>query len=520
MVSNFSSKNYSLSYQYNQNPVASSILGSFGRFEINNLQTFVGDVERIKVFKKSRASNVDYEVIQDTRVEPSEILTSIVSGSAIDVGHFSSSYENGQSWNSFWTTQSNAGNILDSSKIYRAVKLQNNRLSSNLGDDIRLESGSEYTLEFYNYYDTSSNNPNDKLKVYLTSTLRSGSGIANYYFTQSLTTFTGSNEFRSANKRSFNFTPPITDNWTINFESTNTTANSYWHIGSVSLKASHELGFSPDEFNFIIPIDRDLERETFDFKFEFFDINNNYVPITVTSAKTFQSGNIGLIDKNIIIDTDKQFFNFSSSLEGSPINQTINITGTKNRILGNLLITSQAFDTGGIAIPAATYSNAGYSYPGALSNYSEDLYSLSASLSIASFTGSLHTSSLVDRITYTLTEVESVQPFIKRFTINRLVAGASGVNGDDARILTVSANTNQFIYEPTGPGLKPSGQIILIDVRKQNLVSGSLTVNSGSGVPALTLLSSDVNGVTTFRLNGSAYSHSLGEKIYSFTGSD
>ncbi|NDB55348.1 hypothetical protein EB169_05905, partial [archaeon] len=316
-------------------------------------------------------------------------------------------------------------------------------------------------------------------KVYLTSTLRSGSGIANYYFTQSLTTFTGSNEFRSANKRSFNFTPPITDNWTINFESTNTTANSYWHIGSVSLKASHELGFSPDEFNFIIPIDRDLERETFDFKFEFFDINNNYVPITVTSAKTFQSGNIGLIDKNIIIDTDKQFFNFSSSLEGSPINQTINITGTKNRILGNLLITSQAFDTGGIAIPAATYSNAGYSYPGAL-----------------------------------------VQPFIKRFTINRLVAGASGVNGDDARILTVSANTNQFIYEPTGPGLKPSGQIILIDVRKQNLVSGSLTVNSGSGVPALTLLSSDVNGVTTFRLNGSAYSHSLGEKIYAFTGSD
>jgi len=129
LVSNFSGKNYSLSYQYNQNPVASSILGSFGRFEINQLQTFVGDVERIKVFKKSRASNVDYEVIQDTRVESSEILTAIVSGSAIDVGHFSASYENGQSWNSFWTTQSNAGDILDSSKIYRAVKLRNNRLS-------------------------------------------------------------------------------------------------------------------------------------------------------------------------------------------------------------------------------------------------------------------------------------------------------------------------------------------------------------------------------------------------------
>ncbi len=518
LVSNFSGKNYSLSYQYNQNPVASSILGSFGRFEINHLQTFVGDVERIKVFKKSRASNVDYEVIQDTRVESSEILTAIVSGSAIDVGHFSASYENGQSWNSFWTTQSNAGNILDSSKIYRAVKLKNNRLSTNLGDDIRLESGSEYALEFYNYYDTSSNNPSDKLNVYLTSTLRSGSGISNYYLTQSLAVLTGSNEFRSANKRVYNFIPPITDNWTINFESSNTTANSYWHVGSVSLKAAHELGFSPDEFNFIIPIDRDLERETFDFKFEFFDINNNYVPITVTSAKTFQSGNIGLIDKNIIVDTDKQFFNFSSSLEASPLTQTINIVGTKNRILGNLLITSQAFDTGGIEIPTSSYL--GSVYPGKLSGSYEDLYSFSASLSVADFSGSLHPTTIVDRITYTLTEVESVQPFIKRFTINRLVAGASGADGNDAKFLSVSANTNQFIYEPTGPSLKPTGQTILIDVRKQNLITGSLTANSSSGAPTLTLLSSDVNGVSTYRLNGSSYSYSIGEKIYAFTGSD
>ncbi|MEY4334337.1 MAG: hypothetical protein RLZZ196_3080, partial [Bacteroidota bacterium] len=324
VVSNFTGKTYTLTYQYNSNPVASSILGSFGRFEINYLETFVGDVERIKVFKKSRSSNVDYEVIQDTRVSSAELLTAIVSGSNIDTGHFSASYEGGKNWNNFWVTESNAGNILDSSKIYKAVKLNNNRLSTNLGDDIRLESGSEYTLEFYNYYDTSSNDINDTLKVYLTSTLRSGSGIANYILTQSIDILSGSNPRRSANKASYNFYPPVTDNWTVHFEADNTTANSYWHVGSVSLQAAHEAGFSPDEFQFIIPVNRNLERETFDFKFEFFDINNNYVPIITTYPKTFQSGNIGLIDKNIIIDTDKQFFNFSSSLEGLPANQIIN----------------------------------------------------------------------------------------------------------------------------------------------------------------------------------------------------
>lgn len=525
VISNFSGKTYSLTYQYNSNPVASSILGSFGRFEINYLETFVGDVERVKVFKKSRASNVDYEVIQDTRVSSAELLTTIVSGSNIDTGHFSASYEGNKNWNNFWVTQSSAGASLDSSKIYRAVKLQNNRLSSNLGDDIRLESGSEYTLEFYNYYETSSNQKLDTLKVYLTSTERSGSGIANYVLTQSIDILSGSNERRSANKVSYNFYPSITDNWTVHFEADNTTANSYWHVGSVSLQAAHEEGFSPDEFQFIIPVNRNLERETFDFKFEFFDINNNYVPITTTYPKTFQSGNIGLIDKNVIIDTDKQFFNFSSSLEGLPNEQIINITGTKNRILGNLLITSQAFDTGGIAIPAATYSNAGYVYPGALTTYNEDLYSLSGSLRIDEFTGSLHSSTIVDRITYTFTETESIQPFVKRFTISRLVAGASGQDGTDSKLLSVSANTNQFLYKATNLTLNPTGQTIYIDVKKQNLLSSSIEPirisSSSASAPAINSTSgSEVGGVTRFTLNGSSFPYSLGEVIYAFTGSD
>ena len=529
-VSNLTGSSYSLAYQHTDNPVASSILGSFGRFEINNLATFVGDVERIKVFRKSRSSNLDYQVIQDTRIDSSELITAIISGSSERVGYFSSSYAGGTSWDAYWNT--NGGSTtLDSSKIYKGVKLQNSTLSTDLGNDIRLESGSEYTLEFYNYYDTSSNNSDDYLKVYLTSTLQSGSGIANYYLTQSLTTLTGSNQYRSANKIIYNFTPPITDNWTVNFKSVNST--SYWHVGGVSLKASHELGFSPDEFTFSIPIDRSLERETFDFKFEFFDINNNYIPLTTTAAQTFQSGNINVIDKDIAVDLDKQFFNFSSSLEGIPSEQQINISITKNRILGNLLITSQAFDTGGFEIPTGSnsfnpYYAAGVPYPGALSSsYYEDVYSADGHVKLEAFTGSLHnhptqsSDVIVDRITYTLTETESSQPFVKRFTISRLVAGASGQDGTDSKGLFVSSNTNQFIYEPTGPSLKPSGQTILIQAKRSNLgyPHGPLTINSASSAPALSLVGT-VDGVDTFSLNGASYPFSLGEINYSFTGSD
>lgn len=530
-IQSFTGKNYALNYQYFTNPTESPILGSFGRFSVSNLATFVGDVERLKVFRKSRASNLDYAVIQDTRVDSSEILTNVISGSVERIGFFTGSYLDGTSWNTYWSTQSSANTSLDSSKIYKAVKFRNNRISTNIGDDLRLYSGSEYTLEYYSLFDSSSTNVNDKLNVYFTSTLRSGSGIANYYLTQSIETITGSNEFRTANKRSINFIPTKTDNWTLHFDGVNNTANSYWQIGSVSLKSSNELGYSPDSFNFIIPIDRQLEQETFDFKFEHFDINNNYIPVDVFATKQFVSGNIKLIDKEIIVDADKNYFSFDSDLIAIPETQQVNISISKNRVLGNLLITSQAFDSGGVPIPPTSYSAlpAPYNkYPGSFGSYSENLYSASAVLTLNSFTGSRHTnpainpitlggnpygSVIVDRIVYTLTETSSSLPATKNFTIFRQSDGEK-----DKQVLA-RANKNQFTYKRTTLQPDPSNQRIVISVDRLNLPSSSgypitqtksggnlLATLSGSAntSPVTYTLDAGTNAASTF-ITGSGY---------------
>ena len=472
-IQRFESGSYQLNYQYFTNPTESPILGSFGRFSISNLATFVGDVERLKVFKKSRASNLDYSVIQDIRVDSSEILTNVISGSVERVGFFTGSYLDGTNWNTYWTTASTDA-TLDSSKIYKAVKLKNNTLSTNLGNDMRLYSGSEYTLEYYALYDSSSNTPADSLSVYLTSTLRSGSGIANYYLTQSLEYLTGSNQFRNPVKRSVNFIPALTEDWKLNFKSTNTTPSSSWQVGSVSLKTSNELGYSPDSFNFIIPIDRQLEQETFDFKFEYFDINNNYVPIDVYAQQQFVSGNIKLIDKEIVVDADKNYFSFDSDLIATPATQQVNISISKNRVLGDLLITSQAFDSGGVPIPPTSYSAVLSPYPGAFGTYSENLYSASAVLTLSSFTGSRHanppaaTSVIVDRIVYTLTETSSSLPATKNFTIFRQSDGEK-----DKQVLA-RANKNQFTYKRTTLEPDPSNQRIVLSIDRLNLPSSSV----------------------------------------------
>jgi len=530
-IQRFESGSYALNYQFFTNPTESPILGSFGRFSVSNLATFVGDVERLKVFRKSRASNLDYSVIQDIRVDSSEILTNVISGSIERVGYFTGSYLDGTNWNTYWNTASSANTSLDSSKIYKAVKFKNNTISSNLGNDLRLYSGSEYTLEYYTLYDSSSNNTDDSLSTYLTSTLRSGSGIVNYYLTQSLEYLTGSNQFRNSVKRSVNFIPSITDDWTLNFKSTTSTANAYWQVGSVSLKTSNELGYSPDSFNFIIPIDRQLEQETFDFKFEYFDINNNYVPIDVFAQQQFVSGNIKLIDKEIIVDADKNYFSFDSDLIAIPDTQQVNISISKNRVLGNLLITSQAFDTGGVPIPPASYSalpSPFNKYPGSFGTYSENLYSGSAVLTLNSFTGSRHSnpainnvtlggtpygSVIVDRIVYTLTETSSSLPATKNFTIFRQSDGEK-----DKQVLA-RANKNQFTYKRTTLAPDPSSQRIVLSVDRLNLPSSSaypiqhvksggnlLATLSGSAntSPLTFVLDAGTNSGTTF-VTGSGF---------------
>ena len=530
-IQSFTNAPYTLNYQYFTNPTESPILGSFGRFSVSNLATFVGDVERLKVFKKSRASNLDYATIQDTRVDSSEILTNVISGSIERVGFFTGSYLDGTNWNTYWTTASSANTSLDSSKIYKAVKFKNNTISSNLGNDLRLYSGSEYTLEYYTLYDSASSNANDSLSVYLTSTLRSGSGIANYYLTQSLENLTGSNEFRNSVKRSINFIPSITDDWILNFKSTTSTANAYWQVGSVSLKSSNELGYSPDAFNFIIPIDRQLEQETFDFKFEFFDINNNYVPIDVFATKQFVSGNIKLIDKEIVVDADKNYFSFDSDLIAIPETQQVNISISKNRVLGDLLITSQAFDSGGVPIPPTSYSalpSPYNKYPGSFGTYSENLYSASAVLTLNSFTGSRHSnpainnvvlggtpygSVIVDRIVYTLTETSSSLPATKNFTIFRQSDGEK-----DKQVLA-RANKNQFTYKRTTLEPDPSNQRIVLSIDRLNLPSSSVypithtkvggnllaTLSGSANTSPLTyVLDAGTNAVSTF-VTGSGY---------------
>jgi hypothetical protein len=453
IITNFTHNNYELVYEYASSIAESDLFGSFARFEVNSLKTFVGDVERLKVYARSRATSADYYLLHDTKIDSSNLLTVVVSGSSENIGYFTSSYSNNKSYTHYWTTQSSANVSLDTQALYKSVKFQNNKITTNLGTAIRLERGSEYTLEFYTYYSGSTINDTDALKIFLTSTLRSGVGIPNYIITSSVATIYGNKLYKTPTKLSYNFIPDSTDYWSINFEAVNPNSDTFWQVGSVLLEGSNELGYSPDEYTFTVPIIRQIEQETYDFRFEWFDINNNFVPITNTGTQTFVSGNLTLLGKNLSVDADKLFFTFNASSQADPDNQIISLVANKAKLAGNLLITSQAFDTGGIYITPASFL--GNPYPGTLTSTYEDATIFSGSLTIANFTGSLHGAPpspgdvIVDRILYTFTEANSTQPQTRRLSVSRVLTGtgSAGAAGTDAKSVSLVSNIYAIAYD-------------------------------------------------------------------------
>jgi hypothetical protein len=467
IVSEFRNLSYSLNYE-TSNTVESSLFGSFARFEINNLATFVGDVERIKLYGKSNAVSADYNLIYESRINSANLLETIVSGSIINRGLFTESVDYTTNWQSNWSSQSlsTTGLIsLDTDNLYKSVKFRNFKVKSEIGNDILLEKGSEYTLEFYVYYNTPSqdfsSNTNDKLNIYVASAPRNTGLTSIYVLTSSLDIIKGENKWRTPTKVTYNFIPDYTDEWNINFEATNDDTlfgDTFWQVGNVKLYGSNELGYSPDEFGFTIPIQRQLEIETFDFKLEYYDINNNFVPIQNSATQTFVSGNLTLLGKNLSAEADKYFFTFDQDSKAIPDSQVINLFANKTRIAGNLLITSQAFDSGGVYIPPAAFL--GYPYPGTLTSKYEDLYALSASLNVAEFTGSLHGippdtgDVIVDRMLYTFTEQQSTQPQIRRVSISRVLTnagtGSIGAAGADSKVVNLTSNIYAIPYGSDG----------------------------------------------------------------------
>ena len=345
--------------------IESAVTQSFADIKLSNLETFAGDVKRVKVFRTSIGDISDYDLIQDILVESKELLTSTGSfftGSVVgNTGTFTSEVLKNK-WNS-----GSLNATLNSTRVEAGVRLTGSGLFT-YTQSLDLKSTNTYELNLDAFYSSSTNS---NLGIYLSQFTTSGDGITPTIVSSSIATLIGTQPTKNLLDTTIPFT--IDRNYP--------TASLYfsqsqgeWHVGNISLKLSQDTAFSPDEISFVTTMPTVLGNETFNFKFEFYDVNNNYVPVAVTQSATFNGGNTNIGGTILLISSST-----SSSLAA--------LAAVSTSISGTILINSSSVSTsvglltGSITTVSGSVFNLSGSVSGSITTVSSSVVTLSGSVS-------------------------------------------------------------------------------------------------------------------------------------------
>jgi hypothetical protein len=473
LVQPFFNQPYTASFNFLElnSATGTALSGSFAKINITDLTSFVGDVARVKVFRKSQSEVSDFQFVQEIPLESNEILIDLESSQRNQevYGLFTPFViEN------YWVSSSNNLTVgFNQEFLYNSVKLDSigtNKFSTI--KDVPVNEGVEYTFDFNIRLEEVISNTDD-IKIYI-------EGIRDGIVTrQSILTVQSSNVVLQKSNITANFIADRIDNAKLYFE----VSGIGWYISNVSLRASQETAFSPDEITFIQPVPRTLETETFDFRFEFYDINNNFIPVLVEKTQTFDGGNLNRIAKSLELSPSSLYFQFDSgSGTGNPLPPTaIFIDVIKQFLTGSTNFTSRSFDLDNNELSASVYI--GEQYPGLLIDEGDDRFRLT----VQNFTGSKN-DTIVQYVEY-VAECEGVSDTI---VITRVSDGKGGVNFEIRPYRgTVIRNKDEFSTLEI--------QAVRIDgINETNLVSGlplnqsdtKLFVQSGSQYLTITEASS------------------------------
>ena len=429
-VTAFTSASYTMSFDESVIFSNSNISSSFARIKITDLETFAGDANRIKIYAKSRNSLGDFELLEDIQLESNELLIVDEFNSELNVrtGLFSQ-----QILDNFWLTENLDTGVnvsLDNQLLFQSAKLEpTSDISSSTGlfkfyssQSIEFTKFTEYQLDFTPLL--SSSIGYGKIEIY-----GSGSAFVDTDVTTNngklLGTIETTKSFTRFDKQQINFNPDDNGFGNLVF----LVKGGDWQISNITLRAAQESSFSPNEITLIANVPTRINNETFDFKIEIYDINNNYIPVKIEKTYTFSGGNDVIINRDLEVSVSNTSFNFNTS---SAFPSSILIDYYKTALTGSVTFYSSAIDTTGNEITVGDL-NPSTNYPGLL--YDVDFNT--KQLTIDNFTASL-SSKTVGAIFYTA----SCENINRYFTIFRVDQGAPSY------LFYATADKNNFTFNP------------------------------------------------------------------------
>jgi hypothetical protein len=410
LVQPFVSSPYTTTFNYLEgvNDLATALTGSFAKISLTDLTSFVGDVARVKVFRKSQSDLSDFQFIQEIQLEANELLLDldIKTKNQENYGIFTSNIIK-----DYWVTSSNnLTATFNQAYLYNSVKLNSNSsvYKFHTSKSISITENVEYTLDFKVRGETSTGN--GYIKAFLSGSRDGTNGKVQVE--QQIVAVPAQTAVLQKSTVTKNIIAQQMATASLYFE----VSGNDWYVSDVSLKASQESSFSPDEITFIQSVPRTLPEETFIYRFEFYDINNNYIPVNVEETKTFNGGNLQTIRKGLQLLPSSLYFQFDSG--SNPVPPTsINIQVVKTLLTGSVRYTSQSFDYDGSTHTALQY--AGGKYPGVLDQTNPD----NVKLTVGNFTGSRS-----DKNVQYLEITGEVEGFTDTIVITKVLDGFGGVN--------------------------------------------------------------------------------------------
>ena len=387
---------YSVTYLSGSDRTQSEFTSSYAQIKLTQLETFAGDVKRVKVFRRSKGSISDYELVQDILLESTELLTTLdgTSTAVQSTGIFDS-----EILSKFWSTDGTLTATLSNSRLVNGVKL-NGAGKFKYSSSLDLSARTVYELQFDAFYSSSTTS---NLDIYISGSSHTNSSSIDETLIGTLNGIVPTKKFEN---QVIQFKIPVNESSASLYFSA---SQGEWHLSDLSLVVSQETAFSPDSVTFLTSIPTSVPNEIFEFKFEFYDVNNNFVPVTLIQEKQFSGGTNTVIVLTQIASSSAEIssslFAVSASISGTLTTNSSSayttITNVSSSISGSIISLSGSVSSSVFALTSSISSSV-YLLTGSISSSlsssigyaSSSVYTLSGSVSGSMYTlsGSVSTS--------------------------------------------------------------------------------------------------------------------------------
>jgi len=291
----FDLSNYSITYKDTPTYTATQNSMSYASITLSDIEPITGDVYRVKTFRQSPGVISTWQLVDDNILESSEML---VDTTALNINKRTGLFLDASVVNQYWNIDNSDNSISPPPSMSYHIDPLNDSLKVNTTEIPDREAVRLFTTQSFDFYQKG-----DYVLQFDAYAEQTGSASKiNIFLSGSGFDYDGTEKIKG---KKIGFLNPGTsttryDDHQIEFEADADGKGTVifeiekgtWYLSEVSVKSGEETGYNPNSTTITIPIETQMLGDKLDFKFEYFDYENNQAShVTYLKDQSFVGGN-------------------------------------------------------------------------------------------------------------------------------------------------------------------------------------------------------------------------------------